>query len=278
MYSSQLLSGEHVIDGESHSALTLPRGCNKGYEQRDRAAFPQGFSAHSVSFDVPLIPRSEWPHRIKERESNGANVSALLLAAGIPSLNQQSTNYCWCNAVVGCFQAVRSLSNEPYKAFSPASVAAPVKGFWNTGGWGGEALHYIAEHGICTVDQWPANAIAREYDNDRSRSERANYKVAKWFDLDQYNFDQVATLLLMGVPVAAGLNWWGHEVMFCDLVAVDGGFGVRFRNSWGDSYGSKGFNVLTEHKANPDDACAVASVTLYAPPSAVPAESSATTV
>jgi hypothetical protein len=75
--------------------------------------------------------------------------------------------------------------------------------------------------------------------------------------LQNRNFDQLATLCLLNVPVPIGLNWWSHEICACDLVVVSANhFGIRIRNSWGDDYGDHGFAVLSESKATPDDAVA----------------------
>ena len=71
------------------------------------------------------------------------------------------------------------------------------------------------------------------------------------------NFDQLATCLLSGIPVAIGLNWWSHEVTAMDLVETSPGvFGVRIWNSWGDGWEDRGMAVLSQSKATPDDAVA----------------------
>ena len=68
-------------------------------------------------------------------------------------------------------------------------------------------------------------------------------------------FDMVASCLLANIPCAVDFNWWGHSVMACDLVDLGNGqYGIRFRNSWTDSYGDKGFAVLTGSKAIPNGA------------------------
>ena len=255
-YVSQLYEKEVVIhenNADDHRQLVFD-GQRRyfGYKKR-----PAGIVYESAkAFPFPVIPRSEWDDRIAEMEKEKTRISDMLLDAGIPSLNQQQTNYCWCNAVVGCVQAIRAQQGEPYVPLSPASVAAPIKNYSNEGGWGAEALEYIAKNGVAAQELWPANAISRQY-FDASRENAKLHIVTEFYELDSGNFDQVMTNLFNRIPTAIGLSWWSHEVMACDPVALGNGkYGLRFRNSWGDSYGNLGFNILTEAKATPDDACA----------------------
>lgn len=254
-FTSAALPGEEVIsDSNWQLHHAPPPGLAKGRIARDWGKHPYGSFADK--FDIPIIGRDKWPSMIAMRESTKSNISDLLLQAGIPSLNQQQTNYCWCNAVTGCVQTTRAIMGLPYAPLSPASVAAPVTGYRNEGGYGLEALQYIIANGVCSTDLWPANAIDKQYMTDAAKANAALHKVTEWYELPSRGFDALATCLLLGFPVAIGLNWWSHEVMACDLISLgNGAFGVRFRNSWGDSYGSQGFNTLTESKATPDDAC-----------------------
>ncbi|HEX5446793.1 MAG TPA: C1 family peptidase [Pirellulales bacterium] len=258
MYVSKLRPNETIIgDHNAHERCSAPGSAfGRGYIARDRKRIPQASMPFSAKFNLPLIPRSEWDARIEEMEKTKTRLSDISDAQGIKSLNQQQTNYCWCNAVVGCVQLIRAKAGEPYVLLSAASVAAPVKGFSNVGGWGGEALSYIVKHGIASTEFWPANAISQQYQTPEEEANRKLHKVTEWLDLDEGNFDQVMTCLFNRMPVAAGLNWWGHEVMFCDPVKFGANdYGVRFRNSWDDSWGDHGFDTLHESKARPADAC-----------------------
>ena len=213
-----------------------------------------GFAA---KFALPLIPRNEWAARIKEMEETKTRLSDIVDLAGLKSLDQNGTNYCWCNAVVTAMETLQAVQNQPIVKLSSASVAAPIKGYRNQGGWGGEALDYIVEHGVAPASDWPANAIKREYDNETSRASRKLHSIKQWWDLTPRNIDQLMTCLLLRLPVPIGLNWWGHEVCAMDPVVIgSNAFGTRIRNSWGDSYGDHGFAILSESKSRPDDAVA----------------------
>jgi hypothetical protein len=230
-----------------------------GRVKRDYKAAPLGSTAMK-SFPIPAIDRSEWTQRIANIEAGKQRISDAVTLAALPSKNQQQTNYCWCNAVVGCYEVMRCKNGLELIKFAPASVAAPVKNFRNNGGWGGEALDFMTQSGIAPVEDWggDANAINRSLYTQAEKDRAAQFRVTESWELDANNFDQVMTCVLLGLPVAIGLSWWGHEVYAADPVVITPGkYGVRFRNSWGDSYGTNGFNILTESKATPDDACCI---------------------
>lgn len=258
MFSSLIMPQEFVIDEtttDAAQAVATPEGMSRGREARDWSV--QGHCSMQGALALPtLIPRSEWTARIEEMERTKTRLSDIIRQAGIPSLDQNGTNYCWCNAVVTAIETGRAANGLPYVKMSPASVAAPIKGYRNQGGWGGEALEYIVAHGVAAASLWPANSISRSY-FEQTRENAGLHKVTEWYDLNNRNFDQLMTCLFLRIPVAIGLNWWSHEVCAIDPVVVSPGrYGVRFRNSWGSSYGDSGFSILTEAKATPDDACA----------------------
>jgi len=235
-----------------------------GYEERDWSAAPYG-DGFAAPFDIPLIPRSEWRDRIEDMERTNSRLTDLCDSAGLTVLNQQNTNYCWSNGPVHCVEILRLSQGQPLVRLSPASVAAPIKNYRNVGGWGEQSLGYIIEHGIVPQSMWPPNKIDRRLDTDQSRKEREKYKVKEWWDLQPRNFDQLMTCLLLRIPVSVAFGWWRHLIMSVDPVALDGGFGVRQRNSWGQNWGSNGTAVFREgygrNRANPDEALAPRVVT-----------------
>ena len=66
------------------------------------------------------------------------------------------------------------------------------------------------------------------------------HEAVEWYDIET-SFDEVITCLLERIPVAAGLDWWGHLVCFLDPVVLpDGSVGVLFQNSWGEDWPTPG--------------------------------------
>lgn len=243
-----------VVDGE-------PKG--RGAIERDYALYPAEMFAPPS--ELVLIPRGEWSARIKEQEETKSRLSDILLAAGVPSMDQGSNGYCWGHSTVGAVQGIRAVNNQPYVPLSAYMVCAIIKGGRNEGGWCGLSAKFLREHGVCSQALWPQGDRNLRLDTPEVRANAALHKVTEEFvDLTQsvydqnLTFEQVATCLLLNIPCALDFNWWSHSVMGCDLVEVEpGSFGIRIRNSWSDSWGAKGFGILQGNKARPDGALAI---------------------
>jgi hypothetical protein len=251
------IAGRYIIDEAEAEKIAplVPEGMSKGYEARDYSLYPTGTFASA--FPLPLIPFSEMPERIKDMTAQKRWPKDHKKRAGFKSLDQNGTNYCWINAPVQCIHYVRAIQGLEHVQLSPASVGAIIKNYRNVGGWGSEGLAFMTHSGVSPVSMWPANAISRQYDTPASRVERKKYIVDEWWELRARNFQELCTCLLLGFPVAIGLNWWGHEVTACEL-AIRGNdpesdILTDIDNSWG-GWGDNGHGLLVRSKATPDDA------------------------
>lgn len=214
----------------------------------ERPADDPGFGS---AYSGVNIPRVEWDERIEELERKKMRLSDLVRAKGRVSRNQSRTNYCWAFGAVAAVEAKSLVQGFPYVSLSPASVAAPIKGYRNVGGWSTQAIQYIAENGIVPTELWPDTAIDRKYDNPASREARKHHVVEEWWELGRRNFDQLASCLLSLQPVAVGFNWWGHAVCALDLLKTgDRRYGIRIANSHND----KDYIILKDGREIPDDA------------------------
>lgn len=235
-----------------------------------RGLVPRDYNVHPVDMfappsEIPLIPRSEWSDRIKEMERTKSRISDILLHRKIPCTDQNGHGYCWAYSTGGCVIALRALQNQPYIPLNPHSVAAIIKNGRDEGGWCGLSAEFLTKHGIAPEANWPKNSRdVRRYDTPETRNIMAKFKVTEdWVDLTRsvydrnLTFDQVMSCLLMRIPCALDFNWWGHSVMGCDPVELDGEFCIRIRNSWTESWGDKGFGVLRGGKQIPNGAVAL---------------------
>lgn len=233
----------------------------RGLVPRDFSSQPYGSLEFAEPLPLPLIPESKWEEMIRAEDESQSSIVHLCDAAGLKVKNQQSTNYCWINAPAHCIEILRVVQGQSYVELSPASVGAKIKNFRNVGGWGTEGLKYIAERGLVPSRLWPNNAIDRRYDTAEADAERSKYQADEWWELKPRSLPELATCLLMKIPVAIGLNWWGHEVTAVKLVKASNGWGIVIDNSWGTSWGDNGRGILTGSKMLPDDAIAPRVVT-----------------
>lgn len=267
----------------------------RGLFPRDFAEKPQGRAWRGATAfpKEKLVPRSEWDERIAEMEAKKTRLSDVVLDSGLPCKDQKSTNYCWINATTHCAEVNLVRANQlgpdgkPVE-LSSASVGCKVKGFRNNGGYGWEGLEYAIEHGWVPMSMWPNAAISRSYDTTAAWEAAKAYLVLEWWDGESRNFDEQMSCGFHRIPTSDGHSWWSHQVTGYDPVIVSNSvrdeqrrfierlalrtvmdkverdrrlevagskYGRRKRNSWGMSYGDKGFFILTESKANADDWC-----------------------
>lgn len=252
-FSSQLYPGEVIFNDDTpESAASIPEGMGAGLELELHSPAEYGSLADPFPSEL-LIPRSEWQDRIKEQEERKTRLSDFVDLRNIPCKNQSSTNYCWINAPVHALEIVRARQNQEYVPLSPASAGAQIKGFRNVGGWGKEGLEWIVKNGVVPSSMWPDNAIDRRYLTQEAKQVAMDYRVTEWWLLQPRNLDQHISLLLRGIPAPVGLLWWRHEVTDYEAVWVDGQIGVRFRNSWGMGWGTRGYGIRTGSKLLADD-------------------------
>ena len=225
----------------------------------DLSARPDGLVYGSTADPFPadwLIPRSEWQARIEEMEARKSLASDIVDQSGLPCKDQQQTNYCWANATTHTVEVLRAIEGQPRVILSAASVGGQITGYRNVGGMGPDALAWIAENGVVPEAQWPVNAIDPRYATPGNLAAGKAYRVDLWYELEPGNLDQIVSCLMRRLPVAVGLNWWGHEVTYYDPAWVDGAIAIRFRNSWGMGYGQNGYGVLQGRRMLPSDAVA----------------------
>ena len=254
MASHSDLFGCPIIES-TETCLKASKPFGRGLIKRDYSIHPYG--GYARAFTGNLIPENEWRDRILQRERDGMVISQLALAAGVQTLNQQRTNFCWFFAPAQAVMVARAIAGEKYVMLSPASGACLVTNYQNVGGWGTKAVKAIGDTGLVPAANWAPTAIDRGLDTPATRALREQNKLSDWIDLPARSFAHLMTMLLLGIPVPVGLNWWGHEVLAIDpILFPDGTFGARIWNSWDWSWGEKGFAILRRAQATPDDAIA----------------------
>lgn len=249
-FTSKLYPGEIFVDHGTSSDLTHPVNFGRGYAGR-----PPGY-ASKASQGLPshlMVPRSEYQARIQEIEERGLRMSERIIQENIPCKDQNGTNFCFGNAPVHCIEIGRMIQNQTYVDLSAASVAAPLSNFRNNGGSGTEALEYIAENGVMTLDDYPLNVVnGRKYMTDEAKQRALAYRCTEWWELMSVD-EMFSYLLRLLGAVSNGWPWWGHETTGVDVVWLDGEAALRGRNSWGMDYGHKGFFIVRGNRLNFDE-------------------------
>ena len=262
----ELISGytrERLTDG------TIVSVQNQGGHKRYLSAIPKppghDSRAYSKLFgaEVPTIPRSDWSAQLKAQTEQKRLTSQLQTWQ---SDDQGSHPTCWAAGTCAAWSTARVRQNHPYVRISAMSVACPISG-GVSGGYEGDAVELLTKRGGVSVDLWGYTEISRSKDSDPAcEANRILHKAIESYECN--SFDEFAAAWLLGFPCTVSYNWWSHVVMACDLVEIEAGsWGVRIRNNWGESYGSKndngvgGYNVFREGHGTPSGGFAFRQVT-----------------
>lgn len=260
-------SGLVTIDDSNYRRFLDPQVV-KG-EKKARGLIPRLFSTHPVGcyavaepFALPLIPEGEWDDRIAQQEKDKSSLQHIrdqgAFGQSIPSRDQDGRGYCWAHSTVSAMLLSRALNNQPYADLSAYAIACIIKNYRDEGGWNGESLEFATKRGCPTSEFWPQRSVSRQNDRPETWENARLHTVQEWWDLSDRKSEakqQLATCLLLNVPVMIDLNWWSHSVCACRLIKRDP-FTVRIWNSWGDGWSDRGMGDLVGGKAIPDGAAA----------------------
>ena len=232
MATSLVYPGEKIFTDETN----INEMCIEGFQRSFHGMFASPGPYQGIE-EVPnelLYDESEWEPRAAELEKTKSNLSSLAKLLGVPVLDQRNTNYCWVFGVLGAFMLLRATQGQKAVRLSSASIGGPVTGFRNVGGWGRDSIVQLQTAGAVPSELWADTDINPKLWTPENKAIAKNYTCPEWFNLQPRNLKQLVSLLLRGIPVAVGFDWWGHLVYAVDVVFVNGRIGIRIRNSWGD--------------------------------------------
>jgi hypothetical protein len=265
-----------IIDDSTPSDVTHDPQFGRGLVPRSFSKNPLGSydTIPALAVDMPVIPRSEWSARIKERKEQKSRIRDLRRTRGpnggiIPSLDQDGVGYCWFHSGTMGTMLIRAAMGLPYVRLSAFSGACIIKNYRDQGGWGAAGVDFIAKDGVASEEFWPQQSMSRKNDTPACRANMALHKITEgWIDIGVADYDrnlttdQIATILLTGGVVVGDFNWWGHSVILMDWDEPEpGSFGPLGLNSWSDQWGDQGEFTLQGSKANCDGAVGLRVVT-----------------
>lgn len=236
-----------------------------GYRERDYVNFKLGH--YAPTYRGKIYPRSQWDDLIKQQDDNHSSPWHTHTTQKVPVLNQSNWGYCWCfGTVAGVMNRYAAQGLTPTPHLSAMGPALQGKRGRNEGGWAGEAIRYIGEYGIPTVQTWPETAanlsLARE---PAVVADAARHGLVEFEELRSQQFDAAMSCLLDPrdpCPVTLGLMWWGHLVCGLRAVKIDRNtYGIVIVNSWTARWGDNGYGVLVESKATAHEQVAIRRVT-----------------
>jgi hypothetical protein len=227
---------------------------SRGYYGMFQTSEQRNLCKSFTDLGIPLIDQDEWDDRINELEKLKSRIYDF--CEDLPCLDQNQTNYCWVNAPTHCCEIIRKTETGRIVSLSPASAGAVIKNFRNVGGWGSEALEYFKINGLNLTKDWPANAIDRQYYTESNKQKALKNVTLEYFVLNSW--EERVSCILSGIPTADGYNWWAHEV--CGVGITIQNHDLVIRNSWGMSWGDKGFGTLSGSKKHADESVAIAAM------------------
>jgi len=205
--------------------------------------------------EADLIPRSEWPDRIREKDREHTWIKDLI--EDIDPMDQDGLNYCHGYGPTMAAMINRRIQNQPHVLLSAESIAGPVTRWRNDGAYPEDDLQQFVEFGACPASMMdrPLSRNPEKWDKNWE-TERLKYRVVEWKDglIPGKSFDAAMSGALRNRIGAAGFVWWGHEVCY-GIHAQDlggGKYSIGGINSWGKDYGENGRFYLQEGKGTPD--------------------------
>jgi hypothetical protein len=225
-----------------------------GYVARDYRAEPVGASIPVYS--GLSFPRSDWPELIELQKKRKASPLAVHEFNRVPVLNQARLKYCWCFALVSGIMNRYAFSgiNDPTPHLSATAPAAQGKRYRNRGGYLSEAVRFIGDYGLPTVDLWPEDSMDRALAvKPKVIASAARHKLVAFEDLGANDLDLAISAMLDpagACPVAFSLPWWRHAI--CGLKIEYRGsdpnrlesYGLTFANSYGRKWGADGRGTI----------------------------------
>lgn len=210
-----------------------------GCKPRDEYTGP--VCASAPADDEELIPWEAMPDKIADMVRAKNSIKDIWFGSKIGKLNQGRTNYCWAFASVNALMLQRAVEGKPFVHLSPSSIAGPITGYRNIGGYVEEALDWMIKKGVASEEYVPQTTLSR---SDYKVGWQANaelHKVSGWEDVGRNKQRQI-TKLLNKKPLSCAFMYMSHAMAVVNVTDDNprmpannpNRYGLEPLNSWGD--------------------------------------------
>jgi len=227
----------------------------KGLVIRDFKTHPVGYCCTAFGDAFPAMSDSEIDDRLELMEKEKATLLDIRNIGGpnggpIPSTDQNGSNYCWAHSTVSSMLLARAKQNLPYINLNAYSIASPIKGGRNEGGWCQQSVKFAVENGCSTMETWPFQQMSVRNWTEAAKTEAKLYRIIEWYD----GGDDPRlwwTALAMGMAPVSDYNDWMHSV--CAIHGSRRNKTSLIWNSWGDGWGTKGIGRPQSRTPHPQN-------------------------
>ena len=213
---------------------------------------PTEYNAQPVAIPAENLfkpyPRHEWADRLAEKQ--GRNLYTMRRPR-LPSRDQRKTNFCWAACVARCAELYFLYTASRPLNLSINSLALPVTGGRNVGGWPTAAIDRLITHGVAAENLWPGSVMRESQADPAWKTSASMHRCITHIKCK--GFDYQVSAALRDIPLAIPLLWWRHAVCQLELVQLGkDSWGLGIDNSWGSGWGEDGHGVLEEDNATAD--------------------------
>lgn len=206
-----------------------------GYVPRDFAENPLFSSSYESEWDessMPLLTLKEAAERAEHDIANGLDpLSRAMKGRAMPTY-QNGLPFCWCHAMTMGVKTAMAQAGQPVPRLSATAVACLITGYRKRGGNASEAMPFVAETGIPTVQSWPENSVSKQHDTASMRAEAERVRVLEWYALPSGSNEHKWTALANRFCLWSGYANIGHAMLSARLLPDANKPGCLDINSW----------------------------------------------
>lgn len=251
-----------ITDKNFHNFNFTPGIIERQIEYGSQEARDHG--ANPISDDLSkLIPWDEMKERVNAANERKQMPIHHLQNANAEPHNQMRTNYCWAYGLAMCVEASRVIDSQPYRRLGPPSLGWLVN--WrNKGNYLMSAIKGATEKGFASWDFVKDGTTDPRRFKKGWEADALQHRTSEFTDLDRSKGEksmaqQVASLLVAGIPIYTAYNHLGHAMSRMGVVWDET---VKYNLRWQEwnSYGD-GLIEMSGSAGIPDEAYGVGSVT-----------------